>query len=176
MWDLRLSAKELILWIVLLEKTLESPLGLQGYKLVNAKGNQAWIFIGRTDEVLILQPLMWRANSLEKTLMLGKMECKRRGRKRMRWLDSMTDSMTWIWANSGRYWKTEEHRQLQSMGSQRVGYNLVTQQQQQQINEFVKPAEYKINTQKSLVFLYTSNERLETEIKETIPLPFQQKE
>ena len=62
------------------------------------------------------------------------------------------------------------------MGSQRVGYNLVTQQQQQQINEFVKPAEYKINTQKSLVFLYTSNERLETEIKETIPLPFQQKE
>ena len=62
------------------------------------------------------------------------------------------------------------------MGSQRIGYNLATQQQQQQINEFVKPAEYKINTQKSLAFLYTSNERLETEIKETIPLPLQQKE
>ena len=47
--------------------------------------------------------LMWRASSLEKTLMLGKIEDKRgRGQQRMRWLDSITDSVEWIWANSGR--------------------------------------------------------------------------
>ena len=47
--------------------------------------------------------LMWRADSLEKTLMLGRLRAKRRrGWQRMRWLDSITGSMTWIWANSGR--------------------------------------------------------------------------
>ena len=50
--------------------------------------------------------LMWRADSLEKTLMLGRLRAKRRGWQRMRWLDSITGSMTWIWANSGRQWKT----------------------------------------------------------------------
>jgi len=51
--------------------------------------------------------LMGRANSLEKTLMLRKIESRRRrGKQRTRWLDDITDSMTWIWANSGRYWKT----------------------------------------------------------------------
>ena len=155
-----------ILWIVLLERTLESPPGLQGDKSVNAKGNQPWIFTGRTnDEVPVLQPLMWRANWLEKTLMLGQMEGRRRGRKRMRWLDSITDSMTSIWANSGRYWKT---------GTWRATVHGVAKSWTQlsdwrttaaTINEFAKPAKDKINTQKSLAFLYTSNERLETEIK-----------
>ena len=47
--------------------------------------------------------LMRRTNSFEKTLMLGKIEGKRRrGQKRMRWLDGITDQMTWVWANSGR--------------------------------------------------------------------------
>ena len=71
-------------------------------KLVNPKGNQPGIFIGRTDTEaeasipwLKLQysgHLMQRANSLEKTLMLGKMEGKRRGWQRIKWLDSITDS------------------------------------------------------------------------------------
>ena len=48
--------------------------------------------------------LMWRADSLEKTLILGKIECRRiRGWWRMRWLDVITDSMTWIWVNSGSW-------------------------------------------------------------------------
>ena len=60
------------------------------------KGNQSWIFIGRTDakaETPILQPLMWRTDSFEKTLMLGKIEGGRRGWQRMRWLDGITNSM-----------------------------------------------------------------------------------
>ena len=59
-------------WTVVLEKTLESPLDSKEIKPVNCKGNQLWIFTGRTDtEAPILGHLMWRADSLEKILMLG---------------------------------------------------------------------------------------------------------
>ena len=64
---------------------------------VHPKGDQSWVFIGRTDveaEAPILGHLMRRADSFEKTLMLGKIEGRRRrGRQRMRWLDGITDSM-----------------------------------------------------------------------------------
>ena len=64
---------------------------------VHPKGDQSWVFIGRTDLKLKLQyfgHLMQRADSFEKTLMLGKIEGRRRkGRQRMRWLDGITDSM-----------------------------------------------------------------------------------
>ena len=74
---------------------------------------------------------MWRANSLEKTLMLGKIEGnQRREWQRMRWLDSITDSVTWIWANSGRLWRTVKPGVLQPMGSQRIRRDLASQQQQ----------------------------------------------
>ena len=94
---------------IVLEKILKSPLQiklvspkgiLKGIKLVNPKGNQPWIFIGRifTDaeaEAPIFVHLMWRANSLEKTLMLWKIKGRRRrGRRRMRWLDGIIDSMS----------------------------------------------------------------------------------
>ena len=82
--------------IVVLEKTLESPLDCKEIKPVNPKGNQPWIFIGRTDAEPKLQyfgHLMRRTNSLEKTLMLGKTEHKRRrGWQRMRWLDHIPGS------------------------------------------------------------------------------------
>ena len=81
----------------MLEKTLESLLDFKEIKSVNPKGNQSWTFIGRTDaeaESLILGHLMQRADSLEKTLMLGKIEGRRRrGRQRLRWLDGITNSM-----------------------------------------------------------------------------------
>ena len=84
-------------WTVALEKTLESPLDSKEIKPVNPKGNQPRIVIGRLMLKLKLQSfghLMWRSNSLEKTLMLEKVEGRRRrGRKRMRWLDGITDSM-----------------------------------------------------------------------------------
>ena len=71
--------KDWCFWIVILEKTLESPLDCKEIKLVNPKGNQSWIFIERADaEAPILWPLMQRADSLEKTLMLEKIEGRRR--------------------------------------------------------------------------------------------------
>ena len=63
--------------------------------------------------------LIRRTDSLEKTLMLGKIEdgC-RRGQQRIRWLDGITDSTTWVWVNSGSWWWTGRPGVLQSMGSQ----------------------------------------------------------
>ena len=63
--------------------------------------------------------LMWRADLLEKTLMLGKIEGRRRrGRQRMRWLDGITDSMAWVWVDSGSWWWTGRPGVLRFMGSQ----------------------------------------------------------
>ena len=83
-------------WTMVLEKTLESSLACKEIKSVNPKGNQSWIFIGRTDgetEAPILWPPDAKSHSLEKTLMLGKIEGRRRrGWQRMRWLDGITNS------------------------------------------------------------------------------------
>ena len=71
--------------------------------------------------------LMWRTDSLEKTPMLGKIEGRRRrGWQRMRWLGGITDSMEWVWVNSGSWWWTGRPGVLQSMGSQRVRHDWVT--------------------------------------------------
>ena len=81
----------------MLEKTLESPLDCKEIQPVHPKGDQSWVFIGKTDVELKLQyfgHLMRRTDSLEKTLMLGKIEGRRRRRhQRMRWLDGITNSM-----------------------------------------------------------------------------------
>ena len=82
---------------MVLEKTLESPLDCKEIQPVHLKGDQSWVFIGRNDVKLKLQyfgHLMRRADSLEKALMLGGIEGRRRrGRQRMRWLDGITDLM-----------------------------------------------------------------------------------
>ena len=82
---------------MVLEKTLESPLDYKEIQPVHSKGHQSWLFIGRTDaeaETPKLWPPHSKSDSLEKTLMLGKIEGRRRrGPKRMRWLDSITNSM-----------------------------------------------------------------------------------
>ena len=84
-------------WTVVLEKTPESPLECKEIQPVHPKGNQSLIFIGRTDaeaESPVLGHLMWRTNSLEKSLMLEKIDGGRRRQwKRMRWLDGIIDSM-----------------------------------------------------------------------------------
>ena len=80
----------------MLDKTLERPLDCREIQPVNPKRNQFCIFIGRTDaeaELQYLGHLIQRTDSLEKTLMPGKIEGGRRGQQRMRWLDSITDSM-----------------------------------------------------------------------------------
>ena len=86
---------------MVLEKTLESPLDCKEIQTVHPKGDQCWVFIGRTDWKLLEQlklqyfgHLMRRVDSLEKSLMLGGMGGRRRkGQQRMRWLDGITDSM-----------------------------------------------------------------------------------
>ena len=77
----------------MLEKTHESPLDFKEIKPINPKGNQSWIFIGKTDVEAETPILMQRTDSLEKTLMLGKIEDRRRGQQGMRWLDAITDLM-----------------------------------------------------------------------------------
>ena len=81
---------------MVLEKTLESPLDCKEIQPVHSKGDQPWVFIGRTMLKLKLQyfgHLMQRVDSLEKTLMLGRIVGWRRGQQRIRWLDGITDSM-----------------------------------------------------------------------------------
>ena len=84
-------------WTVVLKKTLESPLGCKEIQPVHPKGNQSEYSLEGLMLKLKLQSfghLLWRADSLEKTLMLGKMEGRRRrGWQRTRWLDGITDSM-----------------------------------------------------------------------------------
>ena len=82
---------------MVLEKTLASPLVCKEIQPAHPKGDQSWVFIGRTDagaESPVLGNLMRRVDSLVKTLMLGGIGGRRRrGRQRMRWLDGITDSM-----------------------------------------------------------------------------------
>ena len=82
---------------MVLEKTLESPLDCKAIQPVHSEGDQPLDFFGRNDakaETPVLCHLMRRVDSLEKSLMLGGIEGKRRrGRQRMRWLDGITDSM-----------------------------------------------------------------------------------
>ena len=91
------ALKNWCFWTVVLENTLESPLDCKEVKPVNLIGNHSWIFIEGLMLKLKLQyfgHLMWRTDSLEETLMLGKSEgMRRRGRQRMRWLDGITNSM-----------------------------------------------------------------------------------
>ena len=80
---------------MVLEKTLESPLDCKEIQPVHSKGDQSWVFFRRNDakaETPVLGHLMRRVDSLEKTLMLGGIGGRRRGRQRMRWLDGITDS------------------------------------------------------------------------------------
>ena len=95
------APKNWCFWTVVLENTLESPLECKEIQPVHSKGDQSWVFIGRTDaplEGLKLQYFghlrMRRVDSLEKTLMLGGIGSRRRrGRQRMRWLEGITDLM-----------------------------------------------------------------------------------
>ena len=82
---------------MVLEKTLESPLDCKESLPVHLKGDQSWVFTGRTDAEAET-PILWsphaKSGLLEKTLMLGGIGGRRRrGRRRMRWLDGITDSM-----------------------------------------------------------------------------------
>ena len=137
MWELDhkegWALKTWCFWIVVLEKTLESPLDCKESKLVNIKEiNPEYSFEGLMLKLKFkyLCHLMWRTDSFEKTLMKERLKA---GEGDDSAWDSWTASPTqwiWIWVNSGRWWRTGKPGVLQSMGSQRVGHGWVTEQQQ----------------------------------------------
>ena len=123
------ALKNWCFWTVVLEKTLESPLNSKEIiKPVNPKGNQSWMFIGRTGaEAKAL--IHWPPDA--KSLLIGKDWCWQRlrpagGGDDRRWDDWMVSPIqwTWVWANSGRLWCTRKPGVLQS--SQKLIHNWAT--------------------------------------------------
>ena len=130
MWELDYkeswALKNWCFWIVVLEKTFESPFGCKEIKPVNPKGNQSWIFIRRTDveaEIPILSPPDAKRPWSWERLKAGG-EGDDRGWDG--WRASPT-RWTWVWASSGSWWWTGKPGVLQSMGSQRVRHDCVTE-------------------------------------------------
>ena len=107
-WDLH-SLRELLLWfsIGFWRKLLRVPWTARSQpqsilKSVNPEYSLEGLMLRL--KLQYFGHLMWKANSLEKILILGKIECRRRrGRQKMRWLDGITYSMTWAWGNSRRW-------------------------------------------------------------------------
>ena len=125
------APKNWCFWTVVMENTLESPLDCKEIQSINPKGNQSWIFTGRTDEAET--PILWPPD--RKNWLIGKdpdagkdwrREENGDNREWDGWMASLTQ-WTWVWVNSRSWWWTGRPGVLQSMGSQTVGHNWVTE-------------------------------------------------
>jgi len=121
----------------MLEKTLESPLDSKEIQPIHPKGNQSWIFIGKTD-ANAETPILWLP---DENWLTGKdpdagedWRQRRRGQQRMRRLDCISNLMDMSFSNSRRWWWTGKPGMLQSMGSQRVGHDWATE-----LNKWPRP-------------------------------------
>ena len=118
--------ENLFFWAVVLEKTLESPLDCKKIQPVHPKGNQCWIFIGRTDAEAAT-PIFWTPDV--KNWLIWKHPdagLKKGGEGDDRgwdgWMASLTQ-LTWAWVSSRSWWWTGKPDVLQSMGPQRFGHD-----------------------------------------------------
>ena len=126
MWELDHEVswvlKNWCFWTVVMEKTSESPLDCKEIlKEISPEYSLEELMLKL--KLRSFDHLIWRTDSWEKTLMLGKIEGRRRREwQRMRWLDGITTRWTWVWASSRSWWWTGKPDVLQSMGSQRVDW------------------------------------------------------
>ena len=136
MWELdykeNWAPKNWCFWTVVLEKTLESPLDSKVIPPVHPKGDQSWVFIGRTN-IEAETPILWPPDAkswlIWKDPDVGKdwgQEKKRTTRGWDGWMASPTQ-WTWVWVSSGSWWWTGSPGVLWFMGSQRVGHDWVTE-------------------------------------------------
>ena len=119
-------------WTVALEKTLESPLDCKEIQPVYPKGDQSWVFIGRTDAEAEI-PILWATSYEELThwkrpWFWERLRAGGEGDDRGwdGWMASPT-RWTWVWVNSGSWWWTGSPGVLWFMGSQRVGHDWATE-------------------------------------------------
>ena len=128
------APKNWCFWTVVLEKTLESPLDCKEIQPVHPKGDQSWVGSPSLEGMMLMLKLqyfghlMWRVDSLEKTLMVGGIGGRRkRGWQRMRRLDGITDSMDMSLSELRSWWWTGRPSVLQSMGLPRVRHDWVAE-------------------------------------------------
>ena len=125
---LRHSVKyKFCLSLIMLEKTLESPMDCREIQPVNPKGNQSWVFTGGTDdeaETLMLWPHDAKNSHWKRPWCCERLKTGGEGDDRGwdGWMASLTQ-WTWVWVDSGSWWWTGKPGVLQSMGLQRVGHD-----------------------------------------------------
>ena len=136
MWELDhkegWAPKNWCFWIVVVEKTLESPLDCEEIKPVNPKGNQHCTFIGRTEaEAPIFSPPDAKSRLIRKDFWCWeRLKAGEEGGSRGHdGLMALPNQWTWVWANSKRWWRTGKPGVLQFMGLQRVRHDRATEQQ-----------------------------------------------
>ena len=134
MWELNYKkswAQNWCFWTVALEKTLESRLDCKEIQPVHPKGNQSWVFIGRTDveaETLIFWPphakiwLIWKDPDAGKDW-----GWEEKGTAEDEMVGASPTQWTWVWVDSRSWWWTGRPGVLRFMGSQRVGHNWATE-------------------------------------------------
>jgi len=134
MWELdckeNWAPKNWCFWTMVLEKTLESPLDCKEIQSVYPKGNQSWIFIGRTDAEAANTLATWfeEPTHWKRPWCWEKLKVRGEGDDRGwdGWMASPTQ-WSWVWVNSGSWWWTGRPGVLQSMGSQGVGHDWATE-------------------------------------------------